>query len=156
MIYVSLEGPCQRQRQHQRSSLCFTPRTKQNRIRIHIRYLHCFLGLVSFLLFRFFSFLRPSLTKPKPRLFSRPNFPKPRLFSETKFSETETETSFPRPNFPKPKPTLFSRPNFLKPRLFFQHQILRNQNPQKVGKSLESKNFRNQNLGENFLKNCLL
>ena len=77
------------------------------------------------------------------------NFDKNRnrdFFSGTTFSEIETKTFVPRTTFPKPK--LFSPDqNFqIQNRDFFLYQIIRNRNPPKIGKSLETEKFRNRNV----------
>ena len=77
----------------------------------------------------------------------RPKFPKPKpkRFSETKFSETETETFFQDQIFPHWHQDFFSRPNSLKPILFLdQIRRNRNRNPQKIGKSLETRSFKTE------------
>ena len=66
----------------------------------------------------------------KLRLSFGTNFlkPKPILFFRDQISETKTDNFFLRPNFPKPKPRLFTRPIL----------PIRNGNPPKIGKSLET------------------
>ena len=51
----------------------------------------------------------------------------------TKFSETKTETFYSRPNFLKHKPS------------FFLDQILQSRSSPKIGKTLETEKFQNQN-----------